>query len=514
MSNNNPKNYGFVVANNEEEARAKIMAKFPELKDKKFTLHQDEDCLDTWFSSWLWPISVFDGINHPDNKDICYYYPTNDLVTGPDIIFFWVARMIMSGYEYRKEECFKNVYFTGIVRDKLGRKMSKQLGNSPDPIELMNKYGADGVRMGMLLSAPAGNDIHFDEALCEQGRNFCNKIWNAFRLVKGWEVKEREESKNDDKEVENDFIFEWFEELIIKTVIETDGLFSKYRLSEALMLIYKLFWDDFCSWYLEAIKPEYGKPVDADTYHCTISFFETLLKLLHPFMPFITEEIWQQISNEKREEVKRHFAGSKEIKLVDTITQSMDFSKPSIMNTDLHEYDDVIEEYDSAEDFVKDSRHLSDFETAKEIITNIRNVRASKNISPKEKLTLQVPGEHNTDYDSIIKKLANVEIQEIAGKIPYRGTGRNDDTQTAVAFIVGTTEYSIPVEINVEEEITKIQSEITYLEGFLKSVNAKLSNEKFVANAKPEIVENERKKQADTEQKILSLRESMDRLKK
>jgi valyl-tRNA synthetase len=493
-SNNNPKNYGFVVANNEEEARAKIIAKFPELKDKKFTLRQDEDCLDTWFSSWLWPISVFDGINHPDNKDICYYYPTNDLVTGPDIIFFWVARMIMSGYEYRKEECFKNVYFTGIVRDKLGRKMSKQLGNSPDPIELMNKYGADGVRMGMLLSAPAGNDIHFDEALCEQGRNFCNKIWNSLRLVKGWNIAHHsDESQNPQckdgiagliagrSPQRNDVVIEWFENLLNKTNAEVDDLFSKYRLSEALMLIYKLFWDEFSAWYLEIIKPEFGKPIDKTTYDKTIEFFEELLKLLHPFMPFITEELYHALSDKD---------------------ESIMFALPRR----------CVPCGDTGSHPQSNAAIIADFEATKEIISNIRNIRASKNISPKETLILQVLAEHNAKYDDVIKKLANVDIQRAPSNSPTGGEPTPiDGGSGAVSFMVGTCEYAVPVGnlINVEEEIAKMEAEIKYLEGFLKSVNAKLSNEKFVANAKPEIVENERKKQADSESKIRSLRESL-----
>jgi len=426
-------------------------------------LKQDEDVLDTWFSSWLWPISVFDGINHPDNKDIKYYYPTNDLVTGPDIIFFWVARMIMSGYEFRGEKCFKNVYFTGIVRDKQGRKMSKQLGNSPDPIELMNRYGADGVRMGMLLSAPAGNDLLFDEALCEQGRNFNNKIWNAFRLVKGWEVEKSGLPQ------ENIYALRWFESLLKKVILEIDDLFSKYRLSEALTIIYKLFWDDFCSWYLEIIKPEYGKPIDKITYDYTLFLFEELLKLLHPFMPFITEELYHALK--ERTENDSIMA-----------PQPNMFEIETIFETD-----------------------ISNFEKTKEIITNIRNIRASKNISPKEKLNLQITGEHNVEYSEVIVKLANVTIEIVSEK-----------SAGAVSFMIGTTEYAVLVGnlINAEEEIAKMQAEIKYLEGFLKSVNSKLGNEKFVANAKPEIVENERKKQADAESKIKTLQENIVELKK
>ncbi|MDR1585040.1 MAG: valine--tRNA ligase [Prevotellaceae bacterium] len=452
---------GFVVALTKEEACEKAR----KTVDYSFSIDelcQDEDCLDTWFSSWLWPVSVFDGINQPDNEEINYYYPTNDLVTGPDIIFFWVARMIMAGEEYRHKEPFKNVYFTGIVRDKLGRKMSKQLGNSPDPIELMNRYGADGVRMGMLLSAPAGNDVHFDEALCEQGRNFCNKIWNALRLVKGWEVG------NDDVIPENEVAIEWFNAMLQKTIREVDDLFDKYRLSEALMLIYKLFWDEFSAWYLEIIKPEFGKPIDSHTYNMTIEFFETLLKLLHPFMPFITEELYHALNDYDSN------------------------GDETIMNQSITKLDYSIE-------------FIEGFETAKEIITNIRNIRASKNISPKEKLTLQIKGGHNIEYDLVINKLANVAIEFVKEK-----------SAGVVSFMVGTCEYAVPVGnlINADEEIKKMQSEIAYLEGFLTSVNAKLSNEKFVANAKPEVVEAERKKKADAESKIAALQEGIATLKK
>ena len=464
------KNYGFVVAETEEAARAKVIEKFPELADKKFKLRQDEDCLDTWFSSWLWPISVFDGINHPDNKDINYYYPTNDLVTAPDIIFFWVARMIMSGYEYRNEKCFNNVYFTGMVRDKLGRKMSKSLGNSPDPLELIAKYGADGVRMGMLLSAPAGNDIHFDEALCETGRNFCNKIWNAFRLIKGWEVADIEQPD------ENSDAINWFYNSLISKYAEIDDLFSKYRLSEALTLIYKLFWDDFCSWYLEIIKPEYGKPIDKETHHLTLHFFEDLLMLLHPFMPFITEELYQALFTRQQGE--------------------------SIMTAECKlQFKDV------------DTALLDNFEKAKEIITNIRNIRASKNISPKEKLTLQILGEHNELFNEIIVKLANVGVEYFRPNA--NESGKYSAPTASISFMVGTTEYAVPIGnlINIEEEIKKLETELKYQEGFLKSVTAKLSNEKFVANAKAEIVENERKKLSDAESKIKALQENITALK-
>jgi len=474
-------NYGFIVAENEQKVREKAIEKFPELKNTEFSLKQDEDCLDTWFSSWLWPISVFDGINNPDNEDIKYYYPTNDLVTGPDIIFFWVARMIMSGYEYRREECFKNVYFTGIVRDKLGKKMSKQLGNSPDPIELMNKYGADGVRMGMLLSAPAGNDLLFDESLCEQGRNFCNKIWNAFRLVKGWEVDTELEQSN-----ENKIAIDWFSSVLIQNKIEIDDLFSKYRLSEALMLIYKVFWDDFCSWYLEIIKPEFGKPIDFETYDETVNLFEYLLQLLHPFMPFITEELYQ------------HLNENLTVKTSIMFDESLNGISYDFYNTE------------------KEKAIIADFGTTKEIVTNIRSIRASKNISPKESVNLFVKGDYDSKFDEVIKKLGNVEKIEQASPDPSKGGELEGASSSplgrlggASTFLVGTTEFSIPVEINVEEEIAKMQAEIKYQQGFLESVNKKLNNEKFVANAKPEVVGMERKKQADAESKIKSLQESI-----
>jgi valyl-tRNA synthetase len=453
---------GFVVAESGEEAYAKALSivDYPlSIED----LRRDEDCLDTWFSSWLWPVSVFDGINNPDNNEINYYYPTNDLVTAPEIIFFWVARMIISGYEYRGRECFRNVYFTGIVRDRSGRKMSKSLGNSPDPIELMNKYGADGVRMGMLLTSPAGNDLPFDENLCEQGRNFNNKIWNALRLVKGWTVNTAASTPG-----QCEIAVEWFGNLLKKTKSEVDDLFSKYRLSEALMLIYKLYWDEFSAWYLEIIKPEYGKMIDRDTYYKTIGFFEELLKLLHPFMPFITEELYHAL--QKRQEGESIM-----------ISQMTDDGLP-----------------------VADEKIISDFERVKEIVTNIRNVRVSKNISPKETADLLVKGEHAGRFDDIVKKLCNVQHIDTVQNKP----------ENAAGFLVGTTEYFIPVEIDAGEEIKKLEKEIIYLEGFLKSVLNKLGNEKFVANAKPEVVENERKKQADAGIKIAALRENINQLKK
>ncbi len=444
-----------VVAENEELAKAKA-DKHPKLQGG-YEMRQDEDALDTWFSSWLWPISVFDGINNPDNAEIQYYYPTSDLVTGPDIIFFWVARMIMSGYEYRNQECFKNVYFTGIVRDKIGRKMSKQLGNSPDPIELMKQFGADGVRMGMLLTAPAGNDLLYDDSLCEQGRNFNNKIWNAFRLVKGWEVADVEQSES------AKIAIEWFEAQLSKTLLEVEDLFGKYRLSEALMAVYKLFWDEFSSWYLEMIKPAYQQPIDQATYNATLGFFDSLLKMLHPFMPFITEELWQAL--EARQEGES------------IMVQLM--PKANVVNEKL----------------------IADFEKVKEIIAGVRTVRLQKNIPNKEQLNLQVIGGHNSDFDAVIAKLCNLEsIEKVTEK-----------ASNAVAFMIGTAEYAVPMGslVNAEEEIKKMEDEIVYLEGFLQSVMKKLSNERFVQNAKPEIVETERKKQADAESKIASLRESI-----
>ena len=455
------KNIGFIVAENAEAAEKLALETFPQIKDGNYKLIQDADCLDTWFSSWLWPISVFDGINEPDNKDIKYYYPTNDLVTAPEIIFFWVARMIMAGEEYQQKEPFKNVYFTGIVRDALGRKMSKSLGNSPDPIELIEKYGADSVRMGMLLSSPAGNDLPFDESLCEQGRNFCNKIWNAFRLVKGWEVDELHVGNGMPKK--DIIVSNWFLALLIQTEKELDDLCSKYRLSEALTLLYKVFWDDYCSWYLEVIKPEFGQNIACYTSEDAITFFEELLKLLHPFMPFITEEIFHNLSE----------------------------GNETIMLEKLTVYEEFHEE------------KITEFEIVKEIITNIRNIRQQKNISPKEALTLYITGEYNDSYDDVIKKLGNIAHIETTDEKP----------SNSVSFLVGTTEFSIPVAINAEEEIAKMEEEIEYLQGFLKSVNAKLNNEKFIANAKPEIIENERKKQADAESKISSLKANIEKLK-
>jgi valyl-tRNA synthetase len=410
-----------------------------------------------------------------------------------------VARMIMSGYEFRGKECFNNVYFTGIVRDKLGRKMSKQLGNSPDPIELMNKYGADSVRMGLMLAAPAGNDIMFDESLCEQGRNFCNKIWNAFRLIQGWEVSE-------DAPFEDEMLaVDWFSEVSDNVLNEIEDLFSKYRISEALMAVYKLFWDDFCSWYLEMIKPEYGKPINREIYNNTVWYFMSLLKLLHPFMPFITEELWQALKQSQIEEIQDLLNTHGQNSLEYAKWCFNDLKHESIMNTEYRFLKKEEIENIGNEDFYENEEFSFDYEffNAKEIITNIRNIRASKNISPKEKLTLQVSGEHNELFDAVIKKLANIETIEYV----------TEKSAASVSFLVGTTEYFVPVEINVEEEIEKMQTEIKYLEGFKKSVQGKLSNEKFVSNAKPEVVEIERKKLADAESKIKSLEEGINQLR-
>lgn len=453
---------GYVVAMTKEEAfeKAKAQVDYPLTIDD---LKQDEDVLDTWFSSWLWPISVFDGINNPENKDVIYYYPTNDLVTGPDIIFFWVARMIMAGYEYRNEPCFRNVYFTGIVRDKLGRKMSKQLGNSPDPIELMDKYGADGVRMGMLLSSAAGNDLLFDETLCEQGRNFNNKIWNAFRLVKGWEVSETIAQPDSSK-----IAIDWFRDKLSETIVEMDDLFSKYRLSEALMLLYKLFWDEFSSWYLELVKPAYQQPIDKATLEATLEFFDSLLRLLHPFMPFITEELWQAVYERQLGE--------------------------SIMYATQPEASAI------------DTQLLADFEDVKQIVAGIRTIRLEKNIAQREELELQIVGEHDGKLDDAIIKMANLNSI----------TSVSEKQIGAAGFLVGTTEYTVPLadKLDKETEIKKLQTELNYLEGFLQSVLKKLSNERFVQNAKPEIVENERKKQADAESKIAVLKENIKALER
>ena len=451
---------GYVVAETKEEALKLAQAKDPDVTLDG--LRQDEDCLDTWFSSWLWPISLFDGICHPDNPEIKYYYPTSDLVTGPDIIFFWVARMIMAGYEYMGDKPFKNVYFTGIVRDKLGRKMSKSLGNSPDPLELIDRYGADGVRMGMMLAAPAGNDILYDDSLCEQGRNFNNKIWNAFRLVKGWQAADIEQPEH------SKIAVQWFQNVLDSTLAEVEDLFSKFRLNEALMAVYRLFWEEFSAWYLEIVKPAYQQPVDRATLEATLRFFDILLRLLHPFMPFITEELWQHIT-------ERH-------------------DGESIMLAQLPKGGKV------------DRKLLDEMNEAKEIISGVRSVRLSKNVPNKSTLKLLVVGKWTNPFKTVVEKLANLEsIGETATK-----------DATAATFMVGTTEYEVPLEgnIDVAQELKKLEAELEYQQGFLKSVEKKLSNEKFVAHAPEAVVNNERKKQADALSKIKTLQESIDALKK
>ena len=455
---------GYVVAATPEEALALAKEKTGNADLKLEDLRQDEDCLDTWFSSWLWPISLFDGINNPGNEEINYYYPTSDLVTGPDIIFFWVARMIMAGYEYEGKMPFKNVYFTGIVRDKLGRKMSKSLGNSPDPLDLIEKYGADGVRMGMMLSAPAGNDILFDDALCEQGRNFNNKIWNAFRLIKGWEV-----SAEVPVPEASELAIRWFEAKQNEVAAEVADLFSKYRLSEALMAVYKLFWDEFSSWYLEMIKPAYGQPINRKVYEATIGFFDNLLHLLHPFMPFITEELWQHLCDR-------------------TDGESLMVS-PLSMSALVDE--DIIRE----------------FEVVKEVISNIRSIRLQKNIAQKETLELQVIGENPVvAFNAVIMKMCNLSSINIV----------ENKADGAASFMVGTTEYAVPLGnmIDVEAEIARMEAELKHKEGFLQGVLKKLGNEKFVNNAPAAVLEMERKKQADAESIIKSLKESIAALKK
>ncbi len=452
----------FVVAESKEEALAAARKANPALTADG--LRQDDDCLDTWFSSWLWPISVFDGVNNPDNNEINYYYPTSDLVTAPDIIFFWVARMIMAGYEYRGKMPFRHVYFTGIVRDKLGRKMSKSLGNSPDPLMLIDKYGADGVRMGMMLSAPAGNDILFDESLCEQGRNFNNKIWNAFRLVKGWEAADLRQSDT------NAIATRWFEAKLRQTNAEIEDLFKKYRISEALMAVYKLFWDEFSSWYLEMVKPAYGQPIDRETLNATLRFFETLLKMLHPFMPFITEELWQHIYERTDGE--------------------------SIMR-------DKLEVGPVRED---DNSIIADMENVKLVVSGIRTVRNQKNIAQRDALTLQAIGTNRySGFNCIISKMTNLKAIDVVA----------EKDSTAASFMVGTDEFAVPLGsmIDVEAEIAKQEAQLKHLEGFLAGINKKLSNEKFVANAPETVVAMERKKQKDSEEKIAALKESLAALK-
>ena len=455
---------GYVVAETPEKALELAKEKTGKADLRLEDLRQDEDCLDTWFSSWLWPISLFDGINNPGNEEIKYYYPTSDLVTGPDIIFFWVARMIMAGYEYMGDMPFRNVYFTGIVRDKLGRKMSKSLGNSPDPLDLIERYGADGVRMGMMLSAPAGNDILFDDALCEQGRNFNNKIWNAFRLVKGWEVSAEVEVPEAAA-----LAMKWFESKQNAVALEVADLFSKYRLSEALMAVYKLFWDEFSSWYLEMIKPAYGQPISKAVYDTTIGFFDNLLHLLHPFMPFITEELWQHIVDRKDGE--------------------------SLMVSPMVAPGKV------------DEAIVQQFEVVKEIISNVRSIRLQKNIAQKEALELQAVGENPVAaFNAVITKMCNLSSIAV---VEAKADG-------AAAFMVGTTEYAVPLGnmIDVEAEIARMEAELKHKEGFLQGVLKKLSNEKFVNNAPAAVIELERKKQADAESIIKSLKESIAALKK
>ena len=462
----------FVVAETREKALKLAQEKDPKITDAD--LRQEEDALDTWFSSWLWPISLFDGINNPGNEELKYYYPTNVLVTGPDIIFFWVSRMIMAGYEYVGDMPFRSVYFTGIVRDKLGRKMSKSLGNSPDPIELIEKFGADGVRMGMMLSAPAGNDILFDEALCEQGRNFNNKIWNAFRLVKGWKVASNTSQTSETSITSNKIATAWFEAKLKQTNAEVDDLFKKYRISEALMAVYKLFWDEFSSWYLEMVKPAYingeAQPIDQQTYDKTLEFFEILLKMLHPFMPFITEELWQHLYDRKEGE--------------------------SIMRSPL-----VLGGFAA-----EDEQLLTDIENVKQLVSAVRMVRNQKNIAPKEQLPLQAVGQNRYEaFNAVISKMANLSSIEVVAE---------KDT-TASAFMIGTDEFAVPLGnmIDVEAEIQKMEAQLQHLEGFLQGVMKKLSNERFIANAPEAVVALERKKQSDSEEKIAALKESISALK-
>ena len=453
----------FVVAETAEEALKLAQEKNANIKAED--LEQESDCLDTWFSSWLWPISLFDGIENPDNEEINYYYPTSDLVTGPDIIFFWVARMIMAGYEYRGKMPFKHVYFTGIVRDKLGRKMSKSLGNSPDPLDLIDKFGADGVRMGMMLSAPAGNDILFDESLCEQGRNFNNKIWNAFRLVKGWETADIEQPKSAEIAVK------WFDAKLKEVNEEMQKQFKDYRISEALMTVYKLFWDEFSSWYLEMVKPAYGQPIDQKSYDATLRFFDGLLKMLHPFMPFITEELWQHIYDRKDGE--------------SIMREKLEIPAPT----------------------AEEQKLAADIEAVKQIIAGVRTVRNQKNIAQKEQLSLQVVGKNDFEaYNDVTLKMANLDkIEVIAEK-----------SADASSFMVGTDEFAVPLGdlIDVAAEIEKAEAQLKHLEGFLMGVRKKLSNENFVAHAPEKVVALERKKESDSVEKIAALKATIEELKK
>ena len=461
FDNNGKQDY--VVAETAEEALKLAQAKNANIKAED--LEQESDCLDTWFSSWLWPISLFDGIEHPDNEEINYYYPTSDLVTGPDIIFFWVARMIMAGYEYRGKMPFKHVYFTGIVRDKLGRKMSKSLGNSPDPLDLIDKFGADGVRMGMMLSAPAGNDILFDESLCEQGRNFNNKIWNAFRLVKGWETADIAQPKSAEIAVK------WFDAKLKEVNEEMEKQFKEYRISEALMTVYKLFWDEFSSWYLEMVKPAYGQPIDKQSYEATLKFFDALLKMLHPFMPFITEELWQHIYDRKDGE--------------SIMREKLEIPAPT----------------------AEEKKLAADIENVKQIIAGVRTVRNQKNIAQKEQLTLQVVGKNDFEaYNDVTLKMANLDkIEVIAEK-----------SADASSFMVGTDEFAVPLGdlIDVAAEIEKAEAQLKHLEGFLMGVRKKLSNENFVAHAPEKVVALERKKESDSVEKIAALKATIEELRK
>ena len=453
----------FVVAETTEEALKLAQEKNANIKAED--LEQESDCLDTWFSSWLWPISLFDGIEHPDNEEINYYYPTSDLVTGPDIIFFWVARMIMAGYEYRGKMPFKHVYFTGIVRDKLGRKMSKSLGNSPDPIDLIDKFGADGVRMGMMLSAPAGNDILFDESLCEQGRNFNNKIWNAFRLVKGWETADIEQPKSAEIAVK------WFDAKLKEVNEEMQKQFKDYRISEALMTVYKLFWDEFSSWYLEMVKPAYGQPIDQKSYDATLRFFDALLKMLHPFMPFITEELWQHIYDRKEGE--------------SIMREKLEIPAPT----------------------AEEQKLAADIEAVKQIIAGVRTVRNQKNIAQKEQLSLQAVGKNDFEaYNDVTLKMANLDKIEVI----------TEKSADASSFMVGTDEFAVPLGdlIDVAAEIEKAEAQLKHLEGFLMGVRKKLSNENFVAHAPEKVVALERKKESDSVEKIAALKATIEELKK
>ena len=453
----------FVVAETAEEALKLAQEKNANIKAED--LEQESDCLDTWFSSWLWPISLFDGIEHPDNEEINYYYPTSDLVTGPDIIFFWVARMIMAGYEYRGKMPFKHVYFTGIVRDKLGRKMSKSLGNSPDPIDLIDKFGADGVRMGMMLSAPAGNDILFDESLCEQGRNFNNKIWNAFRLVKGWETADIEQPKSAEIAVK------WFDAKLKVVNEEMQKQFKDYRISEALMTVYKLFWDEFSSWYLEMVKPAYGQPIDQKSYDATLRFFDALLKMLHPFMPFITEELWQHIYDRKEGE--------------SIMREKLEIPAPT----------------------AEEQKLAADIEAVKQIIAGVRTVRNQKNIAQKEQLSLQAVGKNDFEaYNDVTLKMANLDKIEVI----------TEKSADASSFMVGTDEFAVPLGdlIDVAAEIEKAEAQLKHLEGFLMGVRKKLGNENFVAHAPEKVVALERKKESDSVEKIAALKATIEELKK